>query len=97
MNKKNISIEIAFATPERQKIITLTMPVGTILIEAVRQSGIVDLFPDLDLDHAEFGIWSKTKPKTEKLQNGQRIEIYRPLIVDPKESRRKRAEKNALK
>lgn len=90
-----INIEVAYATTERQKIIKLEVDSGTTIIDAVRQSGITDVFPDLDIETASFGIWSKVKPASTVILDGQRIEIYRPLLVDPKESRRKRAEKKA--
>ncbi len=90
-----INIEVAYATAERQKIITLEVTQGTTIIEAVRQSRITDIFPELDIESASFGIWSKVKPSSTVILEGQRIEIYRPLIIDPKESRRKRAEKKA--
>lgn len=91
----DLRIEVAYATPERQYIAQLIVPIGTTLFEAVQHSDITRIFPDLDIEQADFGIWGKVKPKTTRLADGQRIEIYRPLIADPKESRRKRAEKKA--
>lgn len=92
-----IHIEVAYATPERQYIAKITVPEGTTLIEAIKQSEITRIYPELDIEQADCGIWGKVKPKTTILCDGQRIEIYRPLIADPKESRRKRAEKKAQK
>lgn len=92
-----ITVEVAYATPERQAIISIEVATGTTLIEAVRQSNITHLFPDLDIETADTGIWSKAKPKNTVMQDGQRIELYRPLIADPKESRRKRAKQKLLK
>ncbi len=89
-----INIEVAYATPERQKIIKCKVAEGTTVLDAAKQSGITDIFLDLDLDNADFGSWSKPKPATSTVTEGQRIEIYRPLLADPKESRRKRAEKS---
>ncbi len=91
----SITVEVAYATPQRQCIVCVEVPAGTALIEAVKRSQIPDLFPDLDLDTADFGIWGKVKPPKSPLKHGQRIEIYRPLIADPKESRRKRAQRAA--
>lgn len=89
-----ITVEVAYATPERQYITQVVITPETPLIEAVKLSRISDIFPDLDLSAADFGIWGKVvKPLHTPMKNGQRIEIYRPLIADPKESRRKRAEK----
>lgn len=92
-----ITIEVAYATPERQKIIHCQVPVKTTLSEAAKHSGIDDIFPDLDLDAVDYGIWGKAKPAATHVEDGQRIEIYRPLLADPKESRRRRAEKKAGK
>lgn len=91
-----ITIEVAYATPARQLILTLEMPEGTTLDQAVRQSGIVEHFPEINLEDYKAGIWSKLekKPNERALSDGDRIEIYRPLIIDPKEARRNRAEKN---
>lgn len=90
-----ITVEVAYATPERQKIVRLQVAVNTTLSDAAKQSGINDFFPELNLETADFGIWGKAKPASTHVLDGQRIEIYRPLIADPKESRRKRAEKKA--
>lgn len=94
---ENITLEVAYATPERQAIVKTTVAAGTSLIDAVRQSDILRLFPDLDIETADMGIWGKVKPKTTVPEDGQRIEIYRPLTADPKEARRKRAEKRPIK
>ncbi|PID63041.1 MAG: RnfH family protein [Gammaproteobacteria bacterium] len=90
-------LEVAYATPERQAIISVEVAAGTTLIEAVKQSDIGYLFPELDLDQADMGIWSKPHPKDTPVKDGQRIEIYRPLLADPKQARRNRAEKRPLK
>lgn len=90
-----ISIEVAYATPEKQKILSLDVPEGTTLSEAVELSGIQTHFPEIDLNDYKAGIWSKAekKPQERVLQTGDRIEIYRPLQIDPKEARRNRASK----
>lgn len=90
-----IKVEVAYATPERQHIAYVTVAPETPLLDAVIKSQITDIFPELDLVTADFGIWGKVKPQDTPMQDGQRIEIYRPLIADPKESRRKRAEKRS--
>ncbi|CAM3763399.1 RnfH family protein [Parendozoicomonas haliclonae] len=91
----DISVEVAYATPERQKIISLSVPEGTTLFQAAELSGIVEHFPNLDLTQAKMGIWGKAvpKPADQALKAGERVEIYRPLIADPKEVRKRRAEK----
>ncbi len=92
-----IDVEVAYATPARQAIVHVAVPAGTTLIEAVKQSDIVELFPELDIDNADMGIWSKPQSKDTVLKAGQRIEIYRPLLTDPKQARRKRASKRTPK
>lgn len=92
-----ITVEVAYATPERQAIVSVDIPHGTTLIEAIQQSNIMELFPELDIETMDTGIWSKPKPKETIMENEQRIEIYRPLIADPKQARRNRAEKSPLK
>ena len=95
-----ITVEVAYALPDRQKIIELQVADGTTAIEAVKASGIVELFPDIDLASAKMGIFGQAlgtkglKPPAEyQLQPRDRVEIYRPLTADPKEVRRRRAEK----
>lgn len=99
-----ISVEVAYALPDRQKIISLLVEPGTTAFVAACRSKITDFFPDLDLENAKMGIFGQTlgtkglKPAKEyELRDGDRVEIYRPLISDPKEVRRKRAEKAAKK
>lgn len=98
--QQTILVEVAYALPERQKIIELTVPVGTTALQAVQQSGIVEAFPAIDLATAKMGIFSQVLgnrglPSAAEyaLQSRDRVEIYRPLIIDPKEARRRRAEK----
>jgi hypothetical protein len=101
-NEKLISVEVAYALPERQQIIELQVPVGTTAFDAVKQSGIVEKFPEIDIDNVKMGIFGKTlgtkglkPPKEQVLNSMDRVEVYRPLIIDPKEIRRRRAEKAA--
>ena len=86
-----IRVEVAYAEPVRQKIITLTMNEGATLKQAVERSGMVRFFPHLDLQAASFGVFSLPRPPDYVLRDGDRVEIYRPLIADPKEMRRQRA------
>ena len=86
-----IRVEVAYAEPERQKIITLTMNEGATLKQAVERSGMVRFFPYLVLQNATFGVFSLPRPPDYVLRDGDRVEIYRPLIADPKEMRRQRA------
>ena len=86
-----IAVEVAHATPEKQKIITLEVVQGTTVMEAVEQSGISSYFPDIQVDEKMLGIFSRKVKPEQVLKAGDRVEIYRPLIADPKEVRRQRA------
>lgn len=93
-------VEVAYALPDRQKIVELLVEPGTTAFVAVQKSRITDYFPDLEIENAKMGIFGQalgTKglkpPKEHVLQPGERVEIYRPLQSDPKEVRRRRAEK----
>lgn len=90
---KLIKIEIAYARPEQQKILTLMVKEGATIEEAIDRSGILELFPEIDLTKQKVGIFSQIKKLTDKIKEDDRIEIYRPLLIDPKEARRKRAKK----
>ena len=90
-----MSVEVAYARPDRQKIVSLSVPEGTTLLKAAELSGICAFFPEIDLASAKMGIFGKTvpRPAEQVMNSGERVEIYRPLIADPKEVRKKRAEK----
>ncbi|MFK0571145.1 RnfH family protein [Endozoicomonas sp.] len=94
MDDPEIRVEVAYARAKEQKIISLLVKEGTTLLEAARLSGIVELFPEINLDEAKLGIFGKAVPKPgeQALREGERVEIYRPLIADPKEVRKRRAE-----
>lgn len=93
IREQNIEIEVVYALPENQVTRQLNVPLGTTAEQAVEFSGIIHLFPEIDLLRNKLGIFGKLiKPGT-TLRNRDRVEIYRPLIVDPKESRRQRAKK----
>ncbi|MFQ5983351.1 MAG: RnfH family protein [Woeseiaceae bacterium] len=86
-----MNIEVAFALPGRQELIALTVDPGTTVDMAIDQSGIADLFPDEDLSACQAGIWGKPVERDHVLQEGDRLELYRPLAIDPREARRKLA------
>lgn len=91
MADKMISVEVAYALRDRQKIVSLQVPEGTSAAQAVEQSAIVEDFPEIDLAVNKLGVFSKPCKGEQVLREGDRVEIYRPLIADPKEVRRKRA------
>lgn len=86
-----ISVEVAYALPEKQALLAVSVAEGTTALEAVRQSGVADKFDGIDIENAKLGIFGKVVSPTQKLRQGDRVEIYRPLIADPKEVRKARA------
>jgi len=87
-----IHVEVAYALPHVQMLVPLNVPEGTTLEEAVKLSGVLEKFPEIDLANSKVGIWNKVSELGAVLREKDRVEIYRPLIADPKEVRRKRAE-----
>jgi hypothetical protein len=89
-----IEIEVAYALPEKQRIVPLAVPLGTTAIDAAKASGITEAFPQLTLSaDTRLGIFGQEVSQEHILREGDRVEIYRPLLLDPKEIRRLRAEK----
>lgn len=88
-----ILVEVAYAKEHEQVIIPLNVDAGTTLEQAVQLSGILEQFPEIDLTQNKAGIFGKIAKADTELREKDRVEIYRSLIADPKESRRKRAEK----
>jgi len=88
-----ILVEVAYAKEHEQIIIPLNVDAGTTLGQAIQLSGILEQFPEIDLAQIKTGIFGKIAKADTELREMDRVEIYRPLIADPKESRRKRAEK----
>ena len=86
-----INVEVAYALPERQALLALTVEAGTTVLQAAQQSGVVEQFEGVELENAKFGIFGKVVSPTQVLNEGDRVEIYRPLIADPKEVRKARA------
>lgn len=84
-------VEVAYAQPDRQLILEVDGKTGITVGEAIEQSGIIKAFPDIDLDTQKVGIFGKAATLATVLAEGDRVEIYRKLIADPKEARRKRA------
>lgn len=86
-----IPVEVAFAMPDKQEIVMLEVKAGTTARDAVLQSGIERIFPGLDVEGSKLGIFGKAVKDTQVLRAGDRVEIYRELIADPKEVRKRRA------
>ena len=89
-----INVEVAYALPDKQRIEKLYVAAGTTALEAVEQANMGRFFDDLpDLSTTRLGVFGKAVPVTHELSEGERVEIYRELLVDPKAVRRARAEK----
>ena len=89
-NKDQIKVEVAYARVDQQVILEVLVDAGTTMEQAVEQSGILQTYPEIDLTKNKMGLFGKLSKKTTELKAGNRVEIYRPLIADPKEVRRKR-------
>lgn len=88
-----VNVEVVFALPAQQALIALAVPRGTTALEAVRLSGIAERFPEYPLqsEQLKLGIFGKAVKPDTVLREHDRVEIYRPLLADPKEVRRQRA------
>lgn len=86
-----LHVEVAYALPHEQVILPLEVEQGTTLEQAVQRSGILQQFPDIDLASTKMGIFGKISKSDTVLRDKDRVEIYRPLIADPKQVRKKRA------
>ncbi len=91
MVEQTFSVEIAYATPAQQMIIPVVIKQGTTAAQAIALSALATHFPELDLTRATIGIFSQVCPLNTVLKQGDRVEIYRPLLCDPKQARRNRA------
>ncbi len=91
-----INIEVVYALPHEQVLLKLKLPQGVTVAEAVQASGIAEKHPEIDLARNKLGIYGKLTRADAVLRDKDRVEIYRPLIADPKEIRRKRAEEGKV-
>ncbi|TLX54923.1 RnfH family protein [Stutzerimonas nosocomialis] len=93
MAEATIAVEVVYALADKQVLLRLNLPEGTTVREAVLRSAMEQHFPGLDLQAAPLGIFGKAvaRPDERVLEEGERVEIYRPLIADPKEVRKQRA------
>lgn len=97
MTSETLTIEVAYALPTKQQIVTVDVAVGTSALDAVKQSTITKVFPDIDVKNMKMGVFGKSIKANYELKAGDRIEIYRPLISDPKATRKARADKAKAK
>jgi putative ubiquitin-RnfH superfamily antitoxin RatB of RatAB toxin-antitoxin module len=90
-NQLEFEVEVAYARPDVQVIIPIRVKKGMTLLEAIQLSGVLKNFPEIDLNKNKIGIFGKLTKLDQMLYPGDRVEIYRPLLADPKEIRKKRA------
>ncbi len=86
-----LSVEVAYALVSQQTLLSIQVTPGTTVREAIEQSGILDSHPEIDLSSNKVGVFGKLAKLDAKLREGDRVEIYRPLLADPKEVRKRRA------
>jgi putative ubiquitin-RnfH superfamily antitoxin RatB of RatAB toxin-antitoxin module len=86
-----LRVEVCYALPDKQVLVPVTLPEGATLQQALEASGLLDKHPEIDLKKNKFGVYAKLSKLDAVLRNRDRVEIYRPLIADPKEVRKQRA------
>jgi len=86
-----LNIEVCYAQAQTQQVVKLKLPAGSTLQQALEASGLLAKHPEIDLKKNKFGIWNKLSKPDSLLRERDRVEIYRPLIADPKEVRKQRA------
>jgi putative ubiquitin-RnfH superfamily antitoxin RatB of RatAB toxin-antitoxin module len=90
----DVSVEVVYALPDRQYLKTVRLAQGSSVEQAIAASGLLELRPEIDLKSNKVGIYSRPAKLNDLVNDGDRVEIYRPLIADPKELRRLRAERS---
>lgn len=86
-----MAVEVVFALPAEQVLVALRLEEGSTVEDALRASGLYERFPGHDLQGLDAGVWGQVVPRTRRLRNGDRVELYRPLRLDPRDARRERA------
>ena len=93
VSEEKIEVEVAYARPDRQQILKVEGEPGLTAQQAVERSGILERFPEIDPGELKLGVFGKAVKGDQELNDGDRVEIYRPLIADPKTARKKKAKK----
>lgn len=91
--EKTWRVEVAWATPAQQVLVEVALAPGASVEQAIRESGVLERFPEIDLNRQRTGIFGEPAALNDAVHDGDRVEIYRPLRADPKEVRRRRAAK----
>ncbi len=88
--------QVCYALPDQVFMVDIVLPAGATLLQAVQASGVLLKHPEIDLGTQKIGVYGKVKPADALLRDDDRVEVYRPLQADPKETRRRRAKHKAL-
>ena len=88
---ETINVEVVYARPERQELAKVSVPAGSTVGQAIEASGLLARYPEIDLTKNKLGVYAKLAKADTPLRDRDRVEIYRPLIADPKEVRKQRA------
>jgi putative ubiquitin-RnfH superfamily antitoxin RatB of RatAB toxin-antitoxin module len=86
-----ITVEVVYALPSKQEILSVKLPEGATARQAIEASGVLQKYPEIDLSKNKLGVFAKLTKPDAVLRHRDRVEIYRPLIADPKEVRKQRA------
>ncbi|OGT59617.1 MAG: hypothetical protein A3E85_04690 [Gammaproteobacteria bacterium RIFCSPHIGHO2_12_FULL_45_12] len=86
-----IQVEVAYASVKEQRVVQVSLPVGSTLLAAIQASGVLEVFPDIDLARQKVGVFSKRRQLTDEVKEGDRVEIYRSLQAQPMEARRSKS------
>jgi uncharacterized protein len=91
-----IRVEVVYALPAAHDAVSVALPASASLRDALEASGVLGRHPEIDLERGSFGVFGKRRPLDSTLSNGDRVEVYRSLAVDPKERRRRRARRRRV-
>lgn len=91
MADETITVEVCYARADKQEVVNVRLPAGATVLGALEASGLLGKYPEIDVKKNKFGIWNKLSKLDSALRDRDRVEIYRPLIADPKEVRKQRA------
>ena len=87
----SLRVEVVYALPEREDAVSVSLPAGATALDALRASGLLERHPEIDLTRQRIGVYGRVVGAEARLRDGDRVEVYRPLAVEPKEARRRRA------
>lgn len=93
---ETMHVDVVYALPERQEVVSLDLAAGSTVSQALEASGLLARYPEIDLSKNKLGIYAKLAKPDTVLRDRDRVEIYRPLIADPKEVRKQRAAEGKL-